>query len=102
MAGVNFRGCCGNENNQPGQYHLGFTADMKLVLEKLKAHNEASGSNKPIYLSGFSLGANVILKLLGELGVAAKVRYIKLNRDENFTIVFVYFHDSLYIFMCIL
>lgn len=73
--GVNFRGCCGYTNNQPGQYHVGFTADMKLVLDLLKDHNEKFGHhNKPIYMSGFSLGANVVVKTLGELGVDAKVR----------------------------
>jgi len=74
--GVNFRGCSGEPNLTYGAYHLGFTDDLKLVISKLAAREFSfMPMTAPIYLSGFSLGANVVLKLLGELGVAAKEMY---------------------------
>ena len=48
---------------------------MKFAIDKFRAENESVGLNKPIYLSGFSLGANVVVKLLGELGEDAQVRF---------------------------
>lgn len=60
----NFRGCSGEENKRPGAYHVGFTADAdQLAAELMRRY-----PNRKIYLSGFSLGGNVSLKLLGELG----------------------------------
>jgi len=65
---INLRGCSGEPNIKEGAYHLGFTDDLKYFLSIISL-----GTNTPIYLLGFSLGANLILKLLGELGIAAKV-----------------------------
>jgi len=80
-AGVNFRGCSGEVNQQPGAYHLGFTNDLKLLLTEMV---QKQTSTKPVYLSAFSLGANVVVKVLGELGTAAKVsRYICLHPTEK-------------------
>lgn len=64
VAAVNFRGCCGEENLKPHAYHLGFTDDLHFVLQRLHAMDP----QRRLYLSGFSLGGNVILKCLGELG----------------------------------
>lgn len=61
---VSFRGCNGEENDTPGAYHLGFTDDLKYVIKTLNSRFPS----KPLYLSGFSLGGNVLLKCLGELG----------------------------------
>ncbi|KAL7570524.1 hypothetical protein ACA910_004300 [Epithemia clementina (nom. ined.)] len=72
---LNFRSCSVNEkgellpNRLPGGYHLGFTDDLKHYLELNKNKNE------DIFLVGFSLGANVVLKALGELGVKAVQEY---------------------------
>ena len=72
--GFNFRGCSGKLNTNVRQYHLGFTEDLKYFLDTLKERNQEEGAaKKPMYLSGFSLGANVVVKLLGELGLAAQV-----------------------------
>ena len=60
---VNFRGCSGEDNVHPYAYHLGFTDDIKYVLNRL--HEAQPG--RRVYLSGFSLGGNVVLKCLGEL-----------------------------------
>jgi predicted alpha/beta-fold hydrolase len=64
---LNFRGCSGEPNNTTRAYHLGFTDDLKHYLLILKQRKP----DAPVYLSGFSLGANVVLKCLGELGEAA-------------------------------
>jgi uncharacterized protein len=61
---LNFRGCCGSENLQPYAYHLGWTEDLAFAIRRL--HQE--DPRRRIYLTGFSLGGNVILKCLGELG----------------------------------
>lgn len=71
---LNFRGCSGTPNDTIGGYHLGFTDDLKHYLRLLKERGVATPTS-PVYLSGFSLGANVVLKCLGELGCTAVVDY---------------------------
>jgi len=64
---LNFRGCQdgGNSNNlTPRGYHLGFTDDL---LHQIKEFH-ATHPKRRIYLSGFSLGAGVVTRLLTELG----------------------------------
>lgn len=72
VACLNFRGCCGEANDLLGGYHLGFTQDL-LHFMRLRKHR--STEMPRLYLSGFSLGANVILKALGELGMKAPQEY---------------------------
>jgi predicted alpha/beta-fold hydrolase len=73
VACLNFRGCSGEANGLLGGYHLGFTQDVLHFLDVLKSR---SGIDiPPLYLSGFSLGANVVLKALGELGMKAPEDY---------------------------
>lgn len=69
---LNFRGCSGIPANKPGGYHLGFTQDLKHFLSLLEAE---SSIMPPIFISGFSLGGNVALKALGELGAEAVDRF---------------------------
>jgi predicted alpha/beta-fold hydrolase len=45
-------------------YHSGQTSDLLAVVRQIKAE-------APIFLAGFSLGGNVVLKLAGELGECA-------------------------------
>lgn len=45
-------------------YHAGSSHDVRVALEALRA--ETPGS--PLWLVGFSLGGNIVLKLAGELG----------------------------------
>eukprot|EP00978_Attheya_sp_CCMP212_P015829 scaffold40970_cov49-Attheya_sp.AAC.2 len=73
VACINFRGCSGVPNHKLGGYHLGFTDDLKQYLQILTERQEDSIDG--LYLSGFSLGANVVLKALGELGDAAHTLY---------------------------
>ncbi len=62
-----FRGCSGTPNKTPGGYHVGFTNDVDLLAKILQKRFP----QRKIYLSGFSLGGNVSLKLLAELGSTA-------------------------------
>eukprot|EP00577_Skeletonema_sp_RCC1716_P015038 CAMPEP_0113373022 /NCGR_PEP_ID=MMETSP0013_2-20120614/842_1 /TAXON_ID=2843 ORGANISM="Skeletonema costatum, Strain 1716" /NCGR_SAMPLE_ID=MMETSP0013_2 /ASSEMBLY_ACC=CAM_ASM_000158 /LENGTH=450 /DNA_ID=CAMNT_0000254945 /DNA_START=122 /DNA_END=1470 /DNA_ORIENTATION=+ /assembly_acc=CAM_ASM_000158 len=74
---INFRGCCGSPNDTIGGYHLGFTDDLKHFLKIISNlwDEDELFEKRPIYLSGFSLGANVVTKCLGELGEAALTLY---------------------------
>jgi hypothetical protein len=64
---VNMRGCGGSEHLTDSLYHSGLTQDLTLLLRRF--HHEGRG---PLFLCGFSLGGNVVLKLAGELGAAAQ------------------------------
>jgi predicted alpha/beta-fold hydrolase len=66
---VSFRGCSGEDNLTPGGYHLGWTADLDYLIKRVIS---TKYPKKNLYLSGFSLGGNVVLKYLGELGESAK------------------------------
>lgn len=59
---VNFRGCSGEGNLNYYSYHSGETQDLNAVIQ----HAIAEKKYSEIYLKGISLGANVILKYLGE------------------------------------
>ena len=60
---MHFRGCSGRSNNLPRSYHSGDTQDAKEFLTQLKQRNP----NKKLYAVAYSLGANMLLKLLGEM-----------------------------------
>ncbi len=59
---INFRGCSGEDNLKFRSYHSGETRDLHDVI----AHVLNSKKYSEIYLNGFSLGGNVVLKYLGE------------------------------------
>lgn len=63
----NFRGCSGEPNRLLRSYHSGETGDIGAVVARVLADLQP----RRIALVGFSLGANVTLKFLGELGDAA-------------------------------
>lgn len=46
----------------PGGYHVGFTDDLHILIHHLNLRYP----KKALFLTGFSLGGNVILKYLGE------------------------------------
>jgi len=60
--GLNFRSCSGELNRLAPSYHSGSTADVLFVARKLR---QRPG---PLVAIGFSLGGNVLLRLLGETG----------------------------------
>lgn len=68
---INNRGCSGVVSKSPVGYHLSFTEDLKLMVEYLAKAYPAT----PIYLSGFSLGANVVTRYLADEGIDAAVKY---------------------------
>jgi len=60
------RTCGGTERLSHTLYHAGLTSDLAEVLRGLQRD-----SRGPVFLVGFSLGGNVVLKLAGELGESA-------------------------------
>ncbi|MCB1327378.1 MAG: alpha/beta fold hydrolase [Spirochaetales bacterium] len=58
----NYRGCSGHDNLAFGSYHAGVTQDLETVL----VHADRRHRYRNIVLVGFSLGANLTLKYLGE------------------------------------
>lgn len=61
---MNLRNCGGTEHLTPTLYHGGLSDDLKAVVAELI---ERDGLER-IYLVGFSLGGNMVLKLAGEYG----------------------------------
>lgn len=59
---VNFRNCGGTEHLTPTLYHGGLSGDLRAVVNQL-IENEGL---KRIFVLGFSLGGNMVLKLAGE------------------------------------
>lgn len=59
---LNLRGCGGGPNKLYTSYHSGKSDDLKIVVDSIVSKNHY----QHIYLNGFSLGANIILKYLGE------------------------------------
>ena len=59
---VNFRGCSGETNKLFRSYHSGATEDLAAVVDHVLGLDKYSG----IYIKGFSLGGNMVLKYLGE------------------------------------
>ena len=65
---VNYRGCSGEINRAVRMYHSGATDDFSLIADHVaKDYDE-------LYLIGFSLGGNMILKYLGEQGDQTKFK----------------------------
>ena len=61
---MNFRNCGGTEHLAPTLYHGGLSDDLRAVVNEL-IESEAL---ERIFLLGFSLGGNMVLKLAGEYG----------------------------------
>ena len=65
---LNFRSCSGAPNRQLRLYHSGETSDARWVLRRLRARVKG-----PLVAVGFSLGGNVLCRLLEEDGTQAPV-----------------------------
>jgi predicted alpha/beta-fold hydrolase len=63
----NMRTCGGTERLCGTLYHAGLTSDLRTVLSRLRDEGRS-----PVFLVGFSLGGNVVLKLAGEMGASAR------------------------------
>ena len=57
------RTCGGTQSLCKTLYHAGLTSDLLSVLRQFREEGRP-----PVFLVGFSLGGNVVLKLAGELG----------------------------------
>ncbi|MEA3374244.1 MAG: hydrolase [Campylobacterota bacterium] len=66
---MHFRGCSGKVNRLARSYHSGETADAKAWFESLAERYPRS----PLFAVGYSLGGNMLLKLLGEWGGTSPV-----------------------------
>jgi len=64
---VNTRNCGGTEHLTSTLYHAGLTDDLRQIIAEL-AERDGLGE---LYIAGFSLGGNVVLKLAGEYGSGA-------------------------------
>ena len=60
---TNIRTCGGTDFKAPTLYHAGLTSDLLAYLLHLDEERRT-----PVWLAGFSLGGNQVLKLAGELG----------------------------------
>lgn len=59
---LNLRGCGGTEHLTPTLYHGGQSGDLRVIVKEL-----IEGDHLPaIFLVGFSMGGNIVLKLAGE------------------------------------
>jgi len=61
---MNLRSCSGEPNRTPQFYHSGQSIDLRRMIRNLSKTIE----DKPFAVVGFSLGANILLKYLGEEG----------------------------------
>jgi predicted alpha/beta-fold hydrolase len=68
ITAINFRSCSGEPNRLARSYHSGDIHDALLVLNEVRAR--VTG---PLFAVGFSLGANVLCRLLEEQGENAPV-----------------------------
>ena len=60
---MHFRGCSGKPNLLPRSYHSGETGDALEFIDSLQKRFP----DTKLYAIGFSLGGNMLLKLLGEI-----------------------------------
>jgi len=61
---MHFRGCSGRANRMARAYHSGDTADARAWI----AHLQKQFPDHPLFAVGYSLGGNMLLKLLAEYG----------------------------------
>jgi uncharacterized protein len=64
---VNMRNCGGTETLTPTLYHSGLSSDVGAVVRELISRDGCPS----VALAGYSMGANLVLKLAGEWGGAA-------------------------------
>jgi predicted alpha/beta-fold hydrolase len=96
---VNFRGCSGEPNLKYRSYHSGATEDLEDVINNILQTKHYS----ELYLKGFSLGGNQVLKYLGEREVIPKeIRaaiaisvpcFLKGSSDELHTFKNILYHN---------
>ncbi len=74
---VYWRGCSGEMNRLDKTYHSGRSEDLDQVMRHIEAEIKAKKGietrNEKLFVTGYSLGANVLLKWLGEQGDKANI-----------------------------
>ncbi|HWW74129.1 MAG TPA: alpha/beta fold hydrolase [Pyrinomonadaceae bacterium] len=68
VVGMNMRNCGGTEHLAATLYHSGLTRDFARVLEEELAGREGLSE---IFVAGFSMSGNMVLRLAGEYGAGA-------------------------------
>ena len=63
---MNMRSCGGTDHLSPTIYHSGRSGDVRKVIQRILAEHRLES----IVLVGYSMGGNLVLKLLGEYGSA--------------------------------
>jgi predicted alpha/beta-fold hydrolase len=69
---VHFRGCSGEPNLAPRFYHSGDAQEIDWIVRRLELDRRARQAGK-FYAAGVSLGANALLRWLGEFQHAAEI-----------------------------
>lgn len=67
---MHFRNCSGRQNRAARTYHSGETSDARFLLRYLQQNFPQA----PLLAVGYSMGGNVLLKLLGEMQAEAPLR----------------------------
>lgn len=67
---LNWRGCSGEPNLLARSYHSGSSEDLAEVIAHLRSRRPMA----PLFAAGYSLGANILLKHLGEVGSASQLQ----------------------------
>ncbi len=67
---MNLRGCSGELNRLLSSYHSGKTEDLEAVIQHLKKNYHY----KEIHIVGYSLGGNLTLKYMGEIGKQTTIK----------------------------
>lgn len=68
VVGMNMRNCGGTEHLASTLYHSGMTGDIRRVLVEELAGREGLGE---VFLAGFSMSGNMVLRLAGDYGADA-------------------------------
>ncbi len=68
---MHFRGCSGEPNRLPVTYHSGHTDDIRALVNRVVGLNDG-----PVHAVAYSLGANALLKFLGEEGAQCQLRSV--------------------------
>jgi len=71
VCAINMRGCSGEPNNLYISYHSGKTDDVDFIIKSVKNDYDK------IFLLGYSLGGNIVLKYTGEMGTTIESKIIK-------------------------
>jgi len=72
----NFRGCSGEDNLAPFMYHSGSTSDLEEVMQ----HIHKNRNWDSIWLAGFSLGGNLVMKFAGEMGLGNWTDFMDISK----------------------